>query len=610
MRKLLLFFVYCLLFSFAKSQTGIAVLSMTAADNLVKNFLTTYGIPSASVAMSKDGKIVYCRAFGYSDINKTVPTQPYNLFRIASVSKPITSVAIMKLMQEGRITLSQKVFGPNGILKNHPALSAATITDSRIYDITVQNLLEHTAGWDRAIDCTPNPTAPYPYFFSGCDPIAFPLRVSMLTGTTNPVSKYALIEFMLEKGLDFTPGTKSVYSNMGFLALGIVIEQITGVTYEQYVRDSIFAPLGAFDVHNAKNLLSEKQEREVEYVGNGYTNISCYGTGQSVPWEYGGYNINAMDAHGGWIITASDLLRLITAVDGFSTKPDILNANAITTMVTPSAADQYYAKGWQVNSFNNWWHTGSLDGTASEIVRTGSGYTWAILLNKRNITNTNFYSALDNLGWDIISNTSSWPTHDLMLAPTVNSSGLSTSNLTETSVTVNWTKGNGSSRLLLIRTDGQPESFPYDGTDYTANPGYGLGSQFGSTYVVYNGTGTSVTITGLTAGFKYTCRLVEYNKSAATGNNALYLLGANPSISFTAVKTYTFTGNGSWSTAANWSGNSIPPSTLPTGSQIVINPSAANECVLDVQQTISKGATLTVMAGKKFKVNGNLTIQQ
>ena len=596
--------------TFAFSQTGIPVPEMTQADNLVTNFMTSYGIPAASVAMAKNGKIVYQRSFGKSDIAGTVTTQPYNLFRIASLSKQITAIAIMKLMQDGQLSLTDKVFGPGGILQNHPVFSVANITDTRIYNITVQQLLEHSAGWNRDVNCNPNPTTPYPYYFAGCDPIAFPLRVTLLTGTANPVTKNAFIKFMIEKGLDFVPGTAYAYSNMGYLVLGRVIEKITGMSYEDYVKTSILAPLGIFDMHIGKNLLSEKQEREVEYVGNGYTNISCYGTGQSVPWEYGGFSINAMDAHGGWIASARDMLKLLVAVDGFTTKPDILNATTINSMVTPSANNQYYAKGWSVNAYNNWWHTGAVDGTATEQVRTAGGYTWIILLNKRNITYSNFWSDMDNLGWNIISATSTWPTHDLMLSPVVNAAALNFTNLTSNSVTLNWTKGNGEKRLLLIKPLNSNETFPLDGTDYAGDADYNLATNMGNNNrVVYNGTGNTVTITGLPTGVNYVCRLIEYNKNTATGNNALYLLGSNPTITFSTGTTYTFTGTGNWNIAVNWGSTGVPPAILPLGSVIIIDPAGTGECILNVQQTLAKGASLTVNPGKKFKVLGNLTIQ-
>lgn len=605
--------LFCFSFIFyyqAKAQTGIPVPTMVQSDNIIRNFLTTYDIPGATVAIAKDGKIVYMRAFGFSNIARTIPTQPYNVFRIASCSKPITSIAIMKLVENGQLALNTKVFGPGGILQNHTMFSTANITDTRIYNITVQQLLEHSAGWNRDVDCNPNPTTPYPYFFAGCDPIAFPLRVTMLTGTSNPVTPNALIKFLLEKGLDFTPGTSYAYSNIGYLVLGRIIEQITGLSYEQYVQQNIMAPLGVFDMHNAKTLLSEKQEREMEYVGNGYTNLSCYNTGQSVPWEYGGYNINAMDAHGGWIASARDMLKLMVAVDGFNTKPDILLPATVNTMVTPSATLANYAKGWQVNTFNNWWHTGALDGTASELVRTAGGYTWMIILNKRIITAGNFFADLDNLGWNCLAATTSWPTWDLMASPTVNASNLNFSNVNGTSVTVNWTNGNGGNRLLVVKADSSINAFPLDGTDYTANAAFGSGNSLGiNNYVLYNGTGNSVTVTGLTANKKYYFRVIEYNKNTTTGNNSLYLLGSNPQDYTITASGFTFTGTGNWSIAANWNNSLIPPTNLPHGSQILINPSGTSECILDVQQRVSSSAAITVQSGKKFRIMGNLIVQ-
>ena len=528
----------CLQSLCANAQTGIPVPEMVQSDNIIKNFLSNHNIPGATVAIAKDGKIVYMRAFGYADVNQTKFTQPYNLFRIASLSKQITSVTIMKLFEEGKLTMSSKVFGPSGILKNHPVFSTANITDARIYDITIQNLMEHAAGWNRDLNCNPNPTYPYPYYLGGCDPISFPLRVTYLTGTSNPVSKEALIKFELEKGLDFTPGTSYNYSNMGYLILGEVIETLTSLPYETYVKDSVLAPLGIYDMHLGKNLKVNKQEREGEYVGNGYVTLSAYGDGTYVPWEYGGFSVEAMDAHGGWIASSRDMLKLLTAVDGFTTKPDILKPATITLMTTPSANNAYYAKGWSVNPYNNWWHTGGLDGTASEQVRTAGGYTWIIILNKRDIINSSFSSDLDNLGWNCLAATSTWPTWDLMASPTVNASGISFSNISTQSVTVNWNKGNGDKRLLLVKPDTTIDAFPLDGTDYTANSQFASGDVVGTNnYIVYNGTGNSVTVTGLTPGKKYYFRVVEYNNNSVTGNNSLYLLGSNPQATQTTAAT-------------------------------------------------------------------------
>lgn len=510
------------------AQTGIPVPQMTQADNMINSFINQYGIPGLTIALAKEGKIVYMRGFGYADVAKTIPVQPNNLFRIASCSKQITSIAIMKLFQEEKLSMTSKVFGTNGILKNALIISTATIADSRIYDITVEQLLEHTAGWDRDVNCNQNPTLPYPYFFSGCDPINNPLSVALELGISNPVSENYLSKYLLQKGLNFAPGSKYAYSNIGYLCLGAIIEELSGKSYEDYVKTEILEPLGIYDMHTGGNLLSDKQEREVEYTSAEGTNLSVYGTGEPLPWTYGGMNVTAMSAHGGWITTARDFVKLLSAVDGFATKPDILTPATITEMTTGPAVNPGYAKGWQVNTGGNWWHTGAIPGTASQVVRTSNGYTWFIIMNNRHNSNY-FWSSLDNLGWNIINATASWPTWDLMLAPTTNASDITFSNVTKTSVTVNWTNGNGGNRLLAIRPDNPINEFPLDGIDYSGNADYGAaGVVDADVKIVYNGTGNSVTVTGLEAAKTYHFRVIEYNKNTETGNNSLYLLGKNP----------------------------------------------------------------------------------
>jgi CubicO group peptidase (beta-lactamase class C family) len=338
-RKLLTAIITVTVFAFALpifAQTGIPAGSMSQCDTQMQTFLNNYQIPGATLAIAKNGKLVYMRAFGTANQAGTEATQPYHMFRIASISKPITSLAIMKLIESGQLSLSDKPFGPGGILNADSYFANANITDSRVYNITIQNLLEHSAGWNRDLPMSPSPLPPYPYGFGSSDPIDFPLHVTQTLGEANPVQRRTLIKYLIQKGLDFTPGTGFSYSNVGFLVLGEVIEKKTGMTYENYVKQNIFAPLGIYDIRLGKNLLADKQEREGEY-NNPFTNLSVYGTGQFVPWQYGGASVEAMDAHGGWIATARDLVRLFAAFDGFPSRPDILSPATLQTMTTPSA---------------------------------------------------------------------------------------------------------------------------------------------------------------------------------------------------------------------------------------------------------------------------------
>ena len=521
-RKLLIGIVALTVFAFALpifAQTGIPVGSMSQCDTQMQTFLNNYQMPGATYAITKNGKLIYMRAFGNANRAGTEPTQPYHMFRIASISKPITSIAIMKLVENGQLSLSDKPFGPGGILNADPYFANANVTDPRVYNITIQNLLEHSAGWNRDLPMPPGPVSPYPWGYGFSDPIDFPLHVTQTLGEPNPVTERGLIKFLIQKGLDFTPGTAYKYSNVGFLVLGEVIEKKSGLTYENYVKQNIFAPLGIYDIRLGKNLLADKLEREGEYITNPtFTSLSAYGTGQFVPLEYGGVSVEAMDAHGGWISTSRDLLRLLAAVDGFPSRPDILSPTTIQTMTSPSATNSNYAKGWEVNFVNNWWHTGGLHGTSSIMVRTNSQYTWAIILNGRSQA-SGFWNAVDGLGWNCVNSTATFPTHDLFDVPTQNASAMNFSNVTSNSMTVNWTNGSGDGRVLIMRAGGAPNKFPLDGTDYSPQVDLGDGNR-----VVYSGTGNSATVGNLNSNTNYQFRLYEYKKNVNTGNHALYQL--------------------------------------------------------------------------------------
>src|SRR5687767_12560421 len=501
-RKLLTGIVAVTVFAFALpifAQTGIPAGYMSQCDTQMQTFMTNYQIPGATLAITKNGRLVYMRAFGTANQAGTEMTQPYHMFRIASISKPITSIAIMKLIENGQLSLSDKPFGPGGILNVDPYFANANITDTRVYDITIQHLLEHAAGWNRDVPMPPGPVSPYPLGYPHSDPIAFPLHVTQTLGEANPVTRRVMIKFSIQKGLNFAPGTSHNYSNIGYLVLGEVIEKKTGSTYENYVKQNIFAPLGIYDIRLGKNLLADKQEREGEYI-NAFMTLSAYGTGQIVPWQYGGWSIEAMDAHGGWIATSRDLVRLLTAVDAFPSRPDILSASTIQTMTTPSATNPGYAKGWSVNPAGTWWHGGSLDGSYSWMVRTNSQLTWAVILNKRTEA-SGFANAVSNLGFGSCVNTTTiFPTHDLFDVPTQNASAMNFSNITSNSMTVNWTNGNGDGRVLIMRAGAAPNKFPLDGTDYAPSPQVDLGD---GNFVVHSGAGNNTTVSNLNSNTNY-----------------------------------------------------------------------------------------------------------
>lgn len=481
--------------------------------------MSRWKIPGASVAISRQGKLVYARGFGYADLAKTQPMTPATLLRVASVSKPVTSVAIMKLLEEGRLNLQHKVFGADGYLND--AYYTSVITDPRIYGITVRQLLEHTAGWNRDAGVDG---------FSSSDPIDFPLHVAQVMQVPNPVGDSTLVRYLLSRGLNFTPGTRFAYSNVGYLVLGKIIEKITGQRYEAWVRHSILEPAGIREAHLGHNLRTAKLENEAEYFCPA-TGESCYGTGKKVPYAYGGANLEAMNAHGGWLFTARDLVRLLLAVDGSPTRPDILLPATLDTMTAPSAEARRYAKGWMVSKHGLWWHTGCLNGSTSLVARTAEGYTWAILFNACPNT-TRFWNDVEELGGNCVKSSTMWPSYDLF-PPEQHATRLRVAHTNAKSATLTWANGNGTHRLVVLREGAPVNAFPLEGQLYAGGRTFGHGASLGQgNYVVAAGPDSSVQVTGLLPGRTYYARVMEYRLNEEARMQPVYSFDGNPELHF------------------------------------------------------------------------------
>jgi CubicO group peptidase (beta-lactamase class C family) len=310
--------------------------------------------------------MVYQEAFGVADRERKEAATPKHLFRIASVSKPITSAAIFSLIEGGRLGLGDKVFGPNAVLgadygrpPYHPGVD----------QITIEHLLTHTGGgWSNDHN----------------DPMF-----------RNPgMSQHELIAWTLRsRPLDHLPGESYAYSNFGYCVLGRVIEKVTGKPYAAYVSSAILAPCGITDMAIAGNTLAERRAGEVRYYGQGDN-----------PY---GMNVARMDAHGGWIARPTDLVQYFMGVSGFSPPPNILKRPTLQAMTTPSSANAGYAKGWAVNKTGNWWHNGSLPGTSTIAVRTHSGFCWAGFVNTRR-ANSQLNGDLDRLMWSVVRQVPGW----------------------------------------------------------------------------------------------------------------------------------------------------------------------------------------------------------
>jgi len=363
-------------------RTGADDPDLASFDEMMEQFVIDHEVPGAALAVAKDGRLVYARGFGYADRDpKTrMLVHPHSKFRIASISKPITAAAILRLIEMGKLKLDDHAFD---LLKFAPPPMAEV--DARLHKITIRELLQHTGGFDRD---------------KSFDPMFRPNIIAKALGTKPPAGPDEVVRYMLGEKLDFDPGARYAYSNFGYCVLGRVIEKVTGKGYEAFVHDELLKPLKMNDTQLGKTL--ERAKGEVKYFDlKNRTGTAVVGPdrGKQVPWPYGAWYLEAMDAHGGWISSAPDLVHFAASLNDPKKCP-ILKAESIHTMFARPAgkagenkkgkpADTYYGCGWQVRVVNaktnaiNTSHTGALDGTSTLLVRRWDGYDWAILFNAR-----------------------------------------------------------------------------------------------------------------------------------------------------------------------------------------------------------------------------------
>jgi CubicO group peptidase (beta-lactamase class C family) len=366
-----------------------------SAEKGIEWFMKNWSIKGASVAVAREGKLVYARGFGYASLPDSLPVEPYHRFRVASVSKLITAVAIMKLQEEGRLTVNEKVFGPGAILDDtlfaHPK-------DRRVFDITVGHLLAHEGGWSQRYG----------------DQMFMPEVIARTMDVPMPVDLKTIIRFALSKNLHFSPGTGQSYSNLGYSILGLVIEEASGMDYETYCRSKILEPLGIFDMSLGRNLPEDALPLEVSYyeVENAPLRPSVYGTGEMVPASRGGNDIETLGAAGGWVATAPDLMRLLLAIDGFDEPKDILLPESIEFMT--DVYNGFAPVGWRATMPNGtWWRTGSFSGTTAMLKRMPDGTAWVVLMNSSAWNGPELTSDVDQMMARFLQRINEWPETDL-----------------------------------------------------------------------------------------------------------------------------------------------------------------------------------------------------
>lgn len=361
-------------------------------EKQVSRFMERSALKGVSIAVVKDEQLVFSHSYGLADEEKSILSTPEQLYRIASVSKLITAIAVMKLVEEGKMSLKDHVFGETGYFSEQ---QYQKIRDPKLKKITVLNLLNHTTGWTQRYG----------------DPAFNSLAIVKKVGDQPPATISSYLKFVISRRLYYEPGTMYSYSNMAYMFLGAIIEKVSDMKYEDFVRYHILFPNGIYDMHIAHNLYNDKLPNEVKYYEqDGSYKIRSY-TGDSIfmPKSDGGNNIALLGAAGGWIASAPELAKLLTLIDGFDKVPDILSKESIQQM-TGGLGNPL---GWKEASNGYWYRTGSFAGTAAMVHRRPDGTEWVFLTNTSNWKGPGFSKDINRLMRKLLKKVNPWPNQNL-----------------------------------------------------------------------------------------------------------------------------------------------------------------------------------------------------
>lgn len=395
--------VFALLASVAGCRRGpfrtipVTGVGIPAFDRPIKMFMAVMDVPGGAYAVARDGRLVLSAGYGHADLARTQPVRPDHLFRVASLSKPITAVAVLLAAEQGRLDLDAPI-----ITHISDLFPSEGPLDPRFQRITPRHLLSHSSGITR-------------------DSILRTRDAAALAGETNPPSSEAVVILAASESLGFEPGTSIRYSNTGYATLGRVLERATGVPYEDYVRTKVLAPA---DIQHASVGGPRQQDRlpnEVEYDSRGQRWNSIFDNEGLVDAAYGAIHLRGFDAASGWVMSVEDLARFGASVDGHPGRPDLLTPASHALMIADAAPPGFSDQGaaWHLRwveadgaRHRLWEHSGGMPGTSAYLSIRADGLVVAAVLNtwdKDGRVLNAFRSSLDKA----IDAVEVWPDRDL-----------------------------------------------------------------------------------------------------------------------------------------------------------------------------------------------------
>ena len=334
---------------------------LAGLDKKINYYMRKWQFKGASLAITRGDSLVYAKGYGIADDG--VDMEPGHIMRMASVSKLLTAVGIMVLQDKGMLSIKDTVFGPSGILKD--TLFTSIIKDKNHHKITVEHLLRHQGGFHR-------------------DPVFSSRDVMNQMQLDHAPEKEDYYRLVLSRRLRFAPGSWQKYSNFGYVLLSDIIEEVSGMPYEEFMKKEVLAPAGCFDMHISKTYYDQKRPNEVRYYtheGDGQFIEEYNGSGKIVERCYGGNNIPLLSGAGAWCGSPIEIARLVASIDGDPGVPDIISSEAIAQM-TEYFDTETFSLGWNdTNPDKGWSRSGTLSGTCAFVKRFPDGECWILITN-------------------------------------------------------------------------------------------------------------------------------------------------------------------------------------------------------------------------------------
>lgn len=357
-----------------------AVPDLEGLDKKINRYLRDWHIKGASIAITRNDSLVYAKGYGWADEELEIPMEPGHIMRVASVSKLLTAAGIMVLQDQGKLSIKDPVFGPEGIL-NDEFFNELTQCDERYCDITIEDIMRHRSR-----------------FYS--DPVFRAIQVQEYMELDQLPTKEDYFTLVLRNKLRGAPGTATKYSNFGYIVLSEVIEKASGMPYEDFMKEHVMKPAGCYDMHIGGIYYEDKRDNEVRYYtneGDGKYVPDISNPQDTVERCYGGSDIRLLSGAGGWCSSPVELARFVASIDGHNGVRDIISKESFEQMIEYTD-ENTFSLGWNdTHPVKGWNRTGTLAGTSALIRHYPDGECWILVTNTSTYKGPRFTKNTDAL---------------------------------------------------------------------------------------------------------------------------------------------------------------------------------------------------------------------